>query len=519
MVLLLTTHRRQRKFPRHELLGSRILEGNDLEPTWRTVINLEDVPWIRDHKIIDDAVFPAAGYICMAGEASRQLSAIEDYTLQNFVIKTALVMKEGSAVEIMTSLRPSRLTDSLDSAWYEFTISSYNGVWVKHCSGQVKSGGEKHAHASITSLPRAVPSPYEGMKSVGLNYGPYFQGLKETFAAPGSSTATGKIRHPTAMIQDSYQLHPTSIDCCLQLFMLAVCEGVSRRLDRLFVPTEIAELYIGKTSPTSEFLARATSSSESTASIAGAAIATTGGGEIVLSLKGGKFSAVENEVGETDNVAAAEIAWKPDIELIAAERLLRPRREPGMTVGWLLAEELCVMCIIEMKDRLGCLKVALPHLEKFREWLDKQVECARDADHSMAETVRKGQLFTSTERLVKIQVLAQEATNGKAFPVANLVKRVFDNCEALFQGTIEPLEVLLPDDGLTKFYNVLEGLSDYSDFFATLGHSNPGIRVLEIGAGTGGTTSRVLSALRAPNGTRMYSKYWYELWVFSADPC
>ena len=444
----------------------------------------------------------------MAGEASRQLSTIEDYTLQNVAIKTALVMKEGAGVELMTSLRPSRLTDSLDSAWYDFTISSFNGVWVKHCSGQVKPGGSSHGKVSLDSLPRLVPEPYEAMKSVGLNYGPHFQGLTKTSALPGSTTAVGKMSAPKANIQDCYQLHPTSIDFCLQLFMIAVSEGVPRRLDQLFVPTEIAEIYIGKTSPSSDLIGRATALAGSTASIRGNAIATSMDDDIVFCLNGGRFSPVETETTEMDNVAASEIIFKPDIDLICSESLIHPRREDKMRESWLLVEKLSLMCMLEMRNCTESAKVATQHLEKFRSWLRSHLQLMNNDNHVMAETVRQGNALSSAERCAKIETLAQEAMATQASAVANLIKRIFENYDDLFQGTIEPLEILLPDDGLTKFYNVLEGRSDYSDFFSTLGHSNPGMKILEIGAGTGGTASRVLNALTAPNGVRLYAKYW-----------
>src|SRR5947207_2551991 len=49
---------RSRKFPHHDLLGSRILEGNDLEPTWRVMLQLGNQPWLQDHAIHKDIVFP-----------------------------------------------------------------------------------------------------------------------------------------------------------------------------------------------------------------------------------------------------------------------------------------------------------------------------------------------------------------------------------------------------------------------------------------------------------------------------
>lgn len=501
--------RRLRKFPRHELLGSRILEGNDLDPTWRNLLSLEDVPWIRDHKLNDDTVFPATGYICMAGEACRQLSTAEGFTLQNVLITNALVVKDGAAVEIMTTARPSRLTDFLDSEWFDFTISSFSDVWVTHCSGQVKAGGERKIPTIIQSFHRVVSAPYEGLRSVGLNYGPNFRGLQNVTVEPGSNMASARILAPCTTIQDSYQIHPTTMDCCLQLFMTAASEGISRRLDRLFVPTKIEELYIGKISPHSDLLAQATSVRNSTASISGYAVATSQDGDTVLSFNGGSFSPVDSEAAEMDSVAAAEIIWTPNIDLIAVDTLIHPRREKNMRQDWLLVEELCVICMIEMQYCLPAFDDALPHLSKFHSWLDTQLKSTAEAGHIMGDITATVKVLASAERCARISDLRQQTMSGKAAAVATLVLRVFDSYQTLFGGAVSPLEILLPDDGLTRFYNVLESLSDYGEFFSCLGQYNPGLRILEIGAGTGGTSSRVLNALMAPDGTRLYSKYWY----------
>ena len=70
----LTREWRYRKFPHHELLGARVVESSDLEPSWRNLLRLEEVPWICDHVVQGQIVFPAAGYVAMAGEAVQQLS-------------------------------------------------------------------------------------------------------------------------------------------------------------------------------------------------------------------------------------------------------------------------------------------------------------------------------------------------------------------------------------------------------------------------------------------------------------
>ncbi len=45
---------------------------------WRNVLHLDGAGWLRDHRVIDDVVFPFAGYAAMVGEAVRQISGIQE---------------------------------------------------------------------------------------------------------------------------------------------------------------------------------------------------------------------------------------------------------------------------------------------------------------------------------------------------------------------------------------------------------------------------------------------------------
>ncbi|UKZ81348.1 putative PKS-like protein biosynthetic cluster [Trichoderma virens FT-333] len=192
---------RLRKFPPHELLGNRILESDDLEPSWRNIFRLDNIPWARDHKIQDDIVLPAAAYIAMAIEAVRQLNdgGKTDASLRQVEIQNALVLKEQQVHEIVTHLRPVRLTSKLNSAWYEFSISSFNGSsWTKHCTGKVRAGKEIGAGSEdVGGQLRQVSTAgwYRIMKKVGLNYGPEFQGLSDISAYPGRNTAAATIKN------------------------------------------------------------------------------------------------------------------------------------------------------------------------------------------------------------------------------------------------------------------------------------------------------------------------------------
>lgn len=40
---------RLREFPHHDILGSRVLESTDQSPSWRNILRLDVVPWIKEH--------------------------------------------------------------------------------------------------------------------------------------------------------------------------------------------------------------------------------------------------------------------------------------------------------------------------------------------------------------------------------------------------------------------------------------------------------------------------------------
>lgn len=56
---------RNRPFPRTDLLGALEKTSSPMEPRWSNYIRLSEIPWIRDHVIQSNIVYPAAGYIVM----------------------------------------------------------------------------------------------------------------------------------------------------------------------------------------------------------------------------------------------------------------------------------------------------------------------------------------------------------------------------------------------------------------------------------------------------------------------
>ena len=87
---------RFRQFPRHELLGAPISDWDPSEAVWRNFIRASENPWIKDHRVTGATIYPGAGMLVTAIEASRQLAdpskQIKGYRLREISFLKALVI-------------------------------------------------------------------------------------------------------------------------------------------------------------------------------------------------------------------------------------------------------------------------------------------------------------------------------------------------------------------------------------------------------------------------------------------
>jgi hypothetical protein len=229
--------------------------------------------------------------------------------------------------------------------------------------------------------------------------------------------------------------------------------------------------------------------------------------EILLFLEGGKFLPLENDDGSTDlnTAAAARLEWRPDVDFCRIEDLIKPR--PMSRVAFQLIETLAYLSIIEVHSQISGLDISIEHMKKFKIWLELQIS---RLNAGQVTHIEKAQALLNTdvrERAVRIIQLRKEATKTDGAAIAESINRVVDNFKDLATGQVDGMEILLHDNALTNVYALLESRTDAQDFYILCGHENPNLRVLEIGAGTGGSTVAALKGLTRPNGERMYSSY------------
>lgn len=247
----MTDLEKHKKYPRHELLGSRVFEENGIESCWQNVLDIREVSWLAEHLLLNQIVFPAAGDIAMAGESMRQLSDgnLGSYELRDFSITSALFLKPGEKVKLRTRLQPAKVRGE-KSQWYDIWITSYDGShWVERCISKVSPRGAPNSDDADVSHPKdtlqrriARAYWYDVLERSGLRYGPVFQGLDEISTALTQHKAVATV----SSLEDTtkYILHPITIDQGLQIVMVAACQGQGRLLTELSTVTAIEHLVV-----------------------------------------------------------------------------------------------------------------------------------------------------------------------------------------------------------------------------------------------------------------------------------
>ncbi|KAL6866385.1 Type I Iterative PKS [Amphichorda felina] len=257
---------RFRRHPRHELLGSEVPGGNKSTFGWRNMLQLDHVPWLRDHKLGDTAIFPATGYMAMAVEALMQTlpagasppPASTSIILRHVDLLAALPLVEGGSVELYTELRPLSLSNvSISKDWWEFQISSIaDDAETLRAKGSVRfesrlpTSGLPSRLPDVSMAPHSKRAWYKSVSKCGFGIGPAFELVDEIYTPDpkGTMYAEARTKWSAADVQGAqpnprYMIHPTVLDSLLQVSLLAVAGGLLNSLVAK-VPTRIGQARI-----------------------------------------------------------------------------------------------------------------------------------------------------------------------------------------------------------------------------------------------------------------------------------
>ncbi|KAF2705690.1 hypothetical protein K504DRAFT_460398 [Pleomassaria siparia CBS 279.74] len=529
---------RLRKHLKHDLLGSRQLGGTSICPSWRNMFRLRDVPWLGDHRLIPQAIFPAAGFLAMAVEAAFQCHteaadapAIAGYSFRNVRVWSTLEVPDTEVgTDVVTNVQKTA-----SSSWYEFKISSLNDkteLWIEHCTGNVKieisgsglqqtvtEGEEKWRSMSMKEW-------YTKFAALGLEYGPSFQGLSNLKSAKNHAAANVELA-PTKdagiIVESTYTIHPAALDNLLQLANIAAYSGSAKLAKQAYIPVMFDNLTIwnrqdlgrsGAGYAVAEGELRGSRGMYSSIQL------FTPSGEILVDMnyfKGISYDGVplstKNEEDRPQD-PFSRLVWKPDITNLsnAKARELFPISDSGPADEEIellekldkLSAYLIVTVFTQFQDT-SFFSSEQDHLKYFMDWILRGHAKAASGDMRFGiEAVTA----TPETRSDVVEALFADLSN---LVEAKLIRRIFKNISAIFSAQTTGLEIALEDNLLVDLYTSGRGVSSayprVQDMVDMLAHKNPRMKILEIGAGTGGATGHILEALEAESPFKRYQEY------------
>lgn len=255
---------RFRRFPVHDLLGSKVLGAPWHTPVWRNSLNVVNVPWLLDHAMGGDAIMPAAGFLTLGVEAiyqkHRATANPEDapaapnelaYRFRNVRFNRALVLEDGKEVQLMVTL--VRAPGS-GNEWHEFRVSTTQAdVVAEHCFGLVRIQDpvdEVLTDMAPLKMPQSGKLWYKVERDIGMDFGPAFQKLLSVEAASGvrACRTLVSMTPPTSKWepQSYYPVHPSALDGCFQTPIPANMAGERVNVRDVMIPGLLDDVLIHK---------------------------------------------------------------------------------------------------------------------------------------------------------------------------------------------------------------------------------------------------------------------------------
>ena len=224
--------------PVHPLLGSRL---ESPQPQWNATIDLHRLTYLDDHRVQGAVVYPGAAYVEMALAAAKEIFGEGSYVLEELKFDKAMFLAD----------EPSTLQLSIDrSGQTSFSIHSQatgeGASWMQHASGNLlnNKNGPAPKPVMLDEIRARCTSEisksdlYQQFRGMGLEYGPTFQGIEQLWC--GGSEAIARLKLPEALEKGvkGYQLHPAILDACFQVIIGAVSsEGT-------YLPIQIKRLRV-----------------------------------------------------------------------------------------------------------------------------------------------------------------------------------------------------------------------------------------------------------------------------------
>ncbi|TAN66395.1 MAG: SDR family NAD(P)-dependent oxidoreductase, partial [Methylobacter sp.] len=532
----------------HPLLGYRLRLPAMPNGEVRYEQTLNDKGYIQDHRVFQQSVLPAAAYIEMALAAASKDSNAALPSLKDISIQQALVFSENQDKTVQLVLTQTKE----QPAHFEIYSLGDNEPeqWTFHAAGNIASPSTAPVTVDIKAIRAefeeeiSIEDFYRQCRQRGIDYGPDFQVLQSLSRSKGQ--ALGSIQLPERLSAEAarYHIHPVLLDACFQVLIATLTDS---RANETWLPVGLDRFELYRT-PASPLWCRALIHKTNGQSILQADLTLMDAqGEIIGMIDGFKAKQaapsilLNKQLGPIDpETWLYGVDWRTqglcsphaNAALLASPTAMSDVLNASMA-AWIrqsqleecgaALNELDKLCVdyalaafrdmgktFQADDCFSTLAIAddLSIIVAHRQLLERTLEMLADAGilHRTAASWK----VLRTPTISNPQQAAQAL--GVRYPQIGLELDLVERCGSalarVLQGRCDPLQELLFPGGdgsaLAALYRDPPGAQAVGAVFRqallTALERLPqrcGVRILEIGAGTGGASSFLLPHLQA----------------------
>jgi acyl transferase domain-containing protein/acyl carrier protein len=208
----------------HPLLAQGIELARSTSIYFEGRLNARSPEYLADHRVLGSVILPAAGYLELALAAGRSHLKTSALRLEAIELRQALLLSEEYETRVQLVLLPAESS-------HRFEIWSRPdrddpGDWTLHATGSLtpvdteppSRPPQPNAQASAqATVPLA--DYYRAFRDRGIEFGPLFQAIAQLQA--GAGTALGHLQLPAGLSSTGYHLHPVLLDAALQAIAAA----------------------------------------------------------------------------------------------------------------------------------------------------------------------------------------------------------------------------------------------------------------------------------------------------------
>ncbi|KAK3936668.1 hypothetical protein QBC46DRAFT_321098 [Diplogelasinospora grovesii] len=493
----------------HDLLGLPEPDGLTDEMRWRNTLNINDLKWLAGHTIQGEVVFPATGYICMISEAALQMAhgqQIAWIDMHGFEIRKAIAVHRDLGAEVLFSLtKVSR--DTMNNAMTaDFSIfSTARGMTQMglNCRGSVRVtlGTEYTSRfpARGPQLPSLVTVDvekfYQVMRDeVGLESEGAFKGLTSISRRTGYSSVTAK--NPGFSATETQLLfHPAMLDCALQGLNAAFAAPGDGSLYDVVAPT-----YFERITLVPELLRQNTTdevavdSTVTDFSLTGDVDVYSSDNTKLIEMEGVKISPLAPPTAEQDRFLFQEsILCLNDLDSQVARGDYRLTEQEKVTAYD--AERLAFYYFKQLY---------LTTSPEVRATLPRYRQCLLDEAERFYHMVKNGEhpfalpeWVEDTKEYITALIDGHDEKDIDIHVTATVGENLL--VPEVLSGEVNILQFMMKNNMLERIYIDSVGWQILNEvgtgLVAQLCQKYPRMNMLEIGAGTGGSTATILSRI------------------------